>query len=196
MHVGSPDPITRLVPGRSCGPCDVCCVALTIEDPELVKLQGHRCPHLSPGPGCGIYQARPLTCRTFFCGWRRLKWVRETLRPDLSGVLVRLEEDPSAGARRLGVVVSLLTEAALAAEGLAETVAAAVAAGVPVHLHVPGPPGHTAGMARVNEALREAVRARDKPAVLRLLREAWNSGRAVEHRPVVLDPQPPRLHRP
>jgi hypothetical protein len=181
-----------LVPGRECGGCDVCCVELTIEDPELQKVQGYRCRHLSPGQGCGIYATRPRTCREFHCGWRSLKWVRETLRPDRSGVLVRLhyEVAKSTGVPRLGVIFSLLTEASLKAEGLAESVAAAVNAEIPVHIHVPGPPGHTAGQARINEILLDAVRARDKPAVLRILREARKRGLVGDHRPIVLAPQP------
>src|SRR5271165_1629932 len=116
----------ELVPGRSCGSCDVCCVALTIDEPHLQKLQGHRCPNLQQDHLCRIYDTRPQTCRAFFCGWRRLKWVREPLRPDRSGVLVRLhgELSTSGGTPRLGVMFTLLTDAALRAEGLAESVAA------------------------------------------------------------------------
>src|SRR5580693_3027169 len=80
-----------LVAGRECGPCNACCTALTIDDPDLQKVQGYRCKHSQRDGGCGIYAARPQTCQEFFCGWRRLKWVRETLRPDRSGVLVQLQ---------------------------------------------------------------------------------------------------------
>jgi hypothetical protein len=118
-----------------------------------------------------------------------LKWVRETLRPDRSGVLIRLHGEISRkdGSKRLGVMVTLLNRAALKAEGLAETVAAAVAAEVPVWLHIPGPPGHTAAQTRLNDALREPVRARDKPALLRILREAYAIGRSGDFRPITLD---------
>jgi hypothetical protein len=182
-----------LVPGRACGPCNVCCVALTIDDPALQKPQGYRCRHSLPDNGCGIYETRPQTCRTFYCGWRRLKWVRETLRPDSSGVLVRLHYDvsPSTGARHLGVMVTLLTNASLKAEGLAETVAAAVAAEIPVYLHVPGPPGYTAGQAKINDLLRDAVVTKDKAAVLRILRETRAKGRRGNHRPIVLPRRSP-----
>jgi Fe-S-cluster containining protein len=181
---------SELVDGRSCGTCSVCCVALTIEDRALRKVQGYRCPNARSDHGCGIYETRPDTCRTFFCGWRRLKWVRETLRPDVSGVLVKLHGEISAETqeRTIGVEVSLLTNAALKAEGLAETIAAAVAAGIPVYLHVPGPPGHTGSQARMNDALIDAVRARDKPGILRILRESRAKGRSMPSRPIVLAP--------
>jgi hypothetical protein len=178
----------ELVPGRECGACNVCCVALTIDDPQLKKRQGYRCPNSLPNRGCAIYESRPDTCRTFFCGWRQLKWVRETLWPESSGVLVRLHYEASgrSGAGRLGVILSLLTNASLKAEGLAETAAAAVAADIPLYLHVPGPPGHTAGQARINELLRDAVITKDKAEVLRLLRQARASGRSGDHRPIGL----------
>lgn len=179
---------TQLVTGRTCGSCNVCCVALTINDKALQKAQGYRCRNTLPDKGCAIYETRPDTCRTFFCGWRQLKWIRETLRPDRSGVLVRLQYEVSTATRtrRLGVVFTLLDNAALKAEGLAESVAAAVAADVPVYLHVPGPPGYTASQARVNDVLRHAVQTQDKAAVLRILRQARAKGRSGKHEPIIL----------
>jgi hypothetical protein len=178
----------ELVAGRTCGSCNVCCIALTIDDPELQKVQGHRCHNALPDNSCAIYATRPQTCRTFFCGWRRLKWIRETLRPDTSGVLVRIQNEGSAtnDSQRFGVVFTLLTGAAVNADGLAETVAAAVAADVPVYLYVPGPPGHTASQVQINEVLREAVLTKNKPAVLHILRRIRKMGRSMPHERVVL----------
>ena len=176
----------ELVAGRECGSCNVCCVALTINDPELQKLQGHRCPNALPDNSCAIYATRPQTCRTFNCGWRRFKWIRETLRPDSSGVLVRLHMEVSNGTQSLGVVFTLLTNAALKADGLAETVAAGVLADIPVYLHVPGPPGYTASQVRINEALQHAVLTKDKPALLQALRRIRAIGRSARHEPIVL----------
>lgn len=168
----------NLVAGRSCGGCNVCCVALTIKDPELTKVQGYRCGHARRDNSCAIYATRPQTCRSFQCGWRLLKWVREPLRPDRSGVLVQVHGGkPEPGeAPRLGVVFTLLNKAALKADGLAETVAAAVAAGIPVFLRVPGPPGYTSSQGRINAFLEHAVWTKDKAAVLRILRELRAAG--------------------
>jgi hypothetical protein len=178
----------KLVPGRTCGSCNVCCVALTIDDKDLQKVQGYKCRNTLPDKGCAIYESRPDTCRTFFCGWRLLKWVREPLRPDLSGVLVRLQyEKPTATEpSRQGVVFTLLNGAALKAEGLAESVAAAVAADVPVWLQIPGPPGYTSSQARINDVLRQAVTTMDKEAVLTILRQARAKGLSGKRVPVVL----------
>ncbi len=177
-----------LIASRPCGNCNVCCVALTIDDPALQKVQGYRCPNARRDNGCAIYESRPETCRTFYCGWRQLKWVRQTLRPDLSGVLFRLHNEISSasGKKSSGIIVTLLTSAALKAEGLAESVAAAVAAGVPVYLHVPGPPGHTSGMVRLNDALGDAVHFKDKAALLEILRRLRAQGRQGETAPIVL----------
>lgn len=177
-----------LVPGRECGSCNVCCVALTIDDPEMQKPQGYRCRNTLPDKGCAIYETRPGTCRAYFCGWRRLKWVREGLRPDLSGVLVRMQYEGTPGdpASRLGVVFSLLTNASLKAEGLAETVAAAISAKVPVWVHVPGPPGYTAATARINDALQEVVLTRDKAGLLKLLRQIRAKGKHGKFVPIAM----------
>ena len=82
----------------------------------------------------------------------------------------------------------LLNGASLRAEGLAESIAAAVAADVPVFLRIPGPPGHTGSHKRINDALKEAVIRKDKRAILRILREARATDRLDETVPVVLRP--------
>jgi len=178
----------HLVVGRTCGSCNVCCVELTIEDPELQKVQGYRCPHAQRDNSCGIYPTRPHTCRTFYCGWRRLKWIREPLRPDRSGVLVRLHGfiSKTDGTKHLGVEFTLLNAAALKAEGLAESVAAAVAGGVPVYLCIPGRPGYTYAQVRIDGVLGDAVHGKDKAAVLRILREVRTKGRHGERQRIVL----------
>ena len=176
-----------LVATRSCGECNVCCVALAIDDPELQKLEGHRCRNAQRDNGCAIYATRPHACRTFYCGWRRLKWIRETLRPDKSGVLVRLHIEVSSetGEKHLGVIFGLLNAASLKAEGLAESIAAGVGADVPVYLHLPGPPGLSGAHVRVNEALHDAVLTRNKAAVLQTLRRIRNMARSMPREPIV-----------
>lgn len=160
-----------LVPERACGSCNVCCVALTIDEPALRKPQGIRCRHAMPDNGCAIYEGRPRTCRSFHCGWRLFRWVSKHLRPDCSGVLIRehLHVDRGSGHETWGISVMLLNAQALKAEGLAETVGAAVHAGLRVYLNVPGHPGFTAAHARIDEALLGAVLLRDKEQVLDVL---------------------------
>jgi hypothetical protein len=183
----------ELVADRTCGTCNVCCVVLTIDDPELQKPQGHRCRHANRDNSCGIYTTRPQTCRTFHCGWRYLKWIREPLRPDQSDVLVRLRGEISKvdGTRHLGVEFMLLSAAALKADGLAESVAAAIAANVPVFLAIPGRPGYTAAQVRINEVLYDAVCTSDKKAVLKILGELRAKGLNGDRRRIVLSPRTP-----
>jgi hypothetical protein len=184
-----PPVLDHLVPGRGCGTCNSCCIWLTIDDPQLHKAQGHRCANLQPDCACAIYQTRPRTCREYYCGFRRLDWVPDTLRPDQSSVLIGLQYDgpPSDPNRRLGVSFSLLSDAALEADRLTETVAAAVGAELPVWLHIPGPPGYTAAAARIDAVLQEPVRTRDFATVLRILRLAHARGKQGDFEPVVFD---------
>jgi hypothetical protein len=178
----------ELLPTRTCGECNVCCVALAIDDPKLQKPEGVPCRNAQRDHSCAIYATRPQACREFYCGWRRLKWIREPLRPDKSGVLVRphLVVMTDTGEKHWGVIFSLLTAAALKADGLAESIAAGVGAGVPVYLHIPGPPGQTGCHVRINEALHDAVLTRDKAAVLQTLRRVRNMARSMPQQPVPL----------
>lgn len=180
-----------LVPDRSCGTCNVCCVALTIDEPTLRKPQGFRCRNAQPDNSCAIYDARPPTCRTFYCGWRLLKWVPEPLRPDRSGVLLRKHPQTSKkiDSRKAGVAITPLPNTTINADGLFETIVAGVDAGVPLYLEVPGQPGYTAVMVRINEPVARAVAARDKPAVLAFLRDAFMQAGRVRRSLVVLAPE-------
>lgn len=76
-------------PVRECGPCSACCAVVGV--PELGKGTYEVCAHLCDG-GCGIYEGRPASCRTFACQW--LRGVLEVdgsvdmaLRPDACGVI-------------------------------------------------------------------------------------------------------------
>lgn len=71
---------------RQCGPCNVCCVELKIEAPQLRKKARVSCQHLTTS-GCGIYAERPPVCQQFLCGWRLFEELDDSWRPDKSGVL-------------------------------------------------------------------------------------------------------------
>src|SRR5579872_6227168 len=53
----------------------------------MQKQSNSMCRHRFEG-GCDIYENRPLACRTYFCGWRRLAFFYDDWRPDKSGVLL------------------------------------------------------------------------------------------------------------
>jgi hypothetical protein len=178
---------TTLVPGRECGTCTICCTHLTIDDPDMQKPAGIACHNLQPEGGCRIYDSRPHTCRTFYCGWRQLKWIGAAMRPDASRVLAMLVKDPlpTPGATGPAVGFLLLDRTALQAPGLPEAVAASVSAGIGSYLLVPGPPGQTFGRQRLNEKLAEPVRRKDKAAVLRELTKIRRAALLDPHRAIV-----------
>ncbi|HTP25120.1 MAG TPA: hypothetical protein VMK12_05590 [Anaeromyxobacteraceae bacterium] len=66
---------------------------------EIGKALHERCRHLREA-GCGVYDARPASCRAFFCHWVRSGGA-EPERPDLSGVML---EPAEVSARGTGIV--------------------------------------------------------------------------------------------
>lgn len=83
-----------VVPGRTCGSCVACCGIMNFDAPGFRKEAGVMCSHCS-GSGCTIHETRPVTCRTFFCLWRRVGSMPEEMRPDRIGVMFSIEENPS-----------------------------------------------------------------------------------------------------
>ena len=82
------DPKSQWQEGRSCGPCDLCCTVLRVD--ELRKLGGIRCDEQQVDPpGCGIYDSRPGICRAYRCLWLR-GGLEEADRPDRTGAVVDL----------------------------------------------------------------------------------------------------------
>lgn len=86
-------------PDRECGPCTACCTAVGV--PELGKGTYEACAHLCD-VGCGIYEDRPASCRTFACQW--LRGVLEVdgsvdmaLRPDACGVIFDYQPESAFG---------------------------------------------------------------------------------------------------
>jgi hypothetical protein len=61
------EPATITVPGRACGACTLCCDLPDID--ELDKPANTLCRHCVRDQGCLAYEARPNTCRSFYCSW-------------------------------------------------------------------------------------------------------------------------------
>jgi hypothetical protein len=79
---------TSVVPGRSCGSCAMCCKLYDL--PEVQSPAGKWCRHCAPGKGCTIHEARPDTCRKFFCGWMVSPGLGPEWKPERSKLIVRL----------------------------------------------------------------------------------------------------------
>jgi hypothetical protein len=73
-----------------CGSCTLCCKVLGVE--EIAKPPARWCPYCRVGQGCGVYEARPPSCRAYQCVW--LQWrsegedVPDNLRPDRCHVVI------------------------------------------------------------------------------------------------------------
>ena len=78
-------------PGKTCGPCTMCCSALEI--PELNKPAGPACRHCAGAGGCAIYPRRPQVCRDFECEWLTDRALPATLRPDRVGTILMEADD-------------------------------------------------------------------------------------------------------
>lgn len=83
----------RLVPGRECGECHVCCDLLTPDRTRRRLPSDPPCPNYSRGSGCAIPDHRPPTCASWHCAWRELDWLPDECRPDRCGMMLTIERD-------------------------------------------------------------------------------------------------------
>lgn len=69
---------------RSCGTCSACCTVMGVK--ELDKPVDTPCSHCAPKSSkpCLIYEARPESCRVFWCAWR-CGFFADHMRPDSAG---------------------------------------------------------------------------------------------------------------
>jgi hypothetical protein len=160
----------RLVPGRECGDCKVCCVTLSIDTPEIQKLAASPCRHSLRG-GCDIYETRPPVCRAFFCGWRRSAAFPENWRPDTSGVFAVLEEniDPRWGP--LGVALKLLSDpiGIVRQPAFIDFVIRNLSNNIALYLMLPGPKGMQSPRVSLNNPSMMEAAARSPADVGALL---------------------------
>ncbi len=76
---------------NDCGGCTACCDIIGIC--ELGKPYYARCVH-KQDRGCGCYQERPASCRSWRCGWHlKLLGDGTKFRPDICGIMVQLEPE-------------------------------------------------------------------------------------------------------
>ncbi|MFO1158051.1 MAG: hypothetical protein U1E60_04360 [Reyranellaceae bacterium] len=80
----------KIVPGRACGTCTLCCKVLVIH--ELSKPSGTWCPKCKVGKGCSIYGEHPSECRTFFCGYLIGPQLAEHWRPTRAKMVLSFDD--------------------------------------------------------------------------------------------------------
>jgi hypothetical protein len=79
------------IPGKTCGPCTMCCTALEII--EFKKPPGVPCVNCLAGGGCAIYAQRPPVCREFECLWLTERSLPANMRPDRIGTILMEDDD-------------------------------------------------------------------------------------------------------
>jgi hypothetical protein len=78
----------RVIPGRECGSCSMCCKVYNI--PEINKPAGKWCTHCKPGKGCAIHDALPTQCDEFNCLWRTETTMSAVWKPDQARMVVTI----------------------------------------------------------------------------------------------------------
>jgi hypothetical protein len=123
-----------VLPDRRCGDCTICCTILTVDTPDFKKPADTHCTHLAD-LGCSIHAVRPHICRTWFCGWRRMKQLPDEARPDRTGILVSLDfvREPRNCFEGVSIMVRLLPGSEAIENGVAGAILDSVCDGlVPV----------------------------------------------------------------
>ena len=77
---------------KECGSCCLCCKLPGVF--EVDKPVNKWCKFAKPGKGCGVYDARPNSCRAYKCVWLQVEALPPQIRPDRCGVI--FEATPEA----------------------------------------------------------------------------------------------------
>jgi hypothetical protein len=170
----------QLVPGRECGSCTQCCIVPAIDKPEFQKEPASVCRHCDNG--CQIYETRPQTCRSYYCGWRWLEVFGDDWRPDQSGVFAQLEDNDSPQFKSsVGIILLLVGNPlkTLRQPRFIDFVTRNVSSNIPLYLGLPGPKGKQAAKLPLNtREVMEATR-RSRAEVRTVLEKTLR--RLVEH---------------
>jgi hypothetical protein len=78
---------SKIVPGRSCGSCTLCCKVFAV--PEVESPRSVLCKHCVPEKGCSIHASRPPVCREFFCNWLLVETLGPEWQPERSRIVLQ-----------------------------------------------------------------------------------------------------------
>ena len=81
----------KIVSGRSCGTCSLCCKVVGI--PEMGNAPGSWCRHARPGKGCAIYATRPFLCRSAYCEWMTQPALGPEWKPEVAKFVLYRSQD-------------------------------------------------------------------------------------------------------
>jgi hypothetical protein len=148
-----------LVPGRSCGECNVCCSYYEIWA-EFKKPCATLCQHWKTPGRCGIYDSRPAVCRDFYCQWRQNPTLGDWWRPDRCGVVIRetVDDIPEHYEIRQGLVFELAGDRKVIADDrFILAIASMIHQRIPVFLSITGPMGFGHRTIFLNDDMAGAV---------------------------------------
>jgi hypothetical protein len=182
-----------LIPGRTCGTCNVCCIIPAIDEPELQKQSSVPCVNCGEHGSCKIYQSRPDVCREYYCYWRYKTNLDEAWRPDRSGVFINALEEPAPD-DLLGPPIELriLWPQALTWPPFAQLVAQFVRMKIAVYLSIPGPEGHYPVKTLLNPMVAGPVERNDVAAMLYGFQDALQHLMKHPFQPIALKHVPVR----
>jgi len=109
--------------------------------------------------GCKIYTKRPSVCQDWHCAWRFMPQLDENWRPDLSGIMVRADENGIISQPIHDPKTVLITAQAI------ELIGGGVAQGIPMSMSIPIRKGYRSYSTSLNEPLAAAVEARSLPMI-------------------------------
>lgn len=78
---------SKVVPGRSCGSCTLCCKVFAV--PEVESPRSVLCKHCHPTNGCSIHSSRPSICREFFCNWLLVETLGPEWQPERAKIVLQ-----------------------------------------------------------------------------------------------------------
>lgn len=155
----SEDNESHLVPGRECGECTACCVNLLIDDESFQKPADKACDHMVEKGGCKIYNNRPSVCQSWFCAWRFMAQLDEGWRPDISGIMLRSDEN--------GIIFQPIRNAkkVLTSARAIELIAGGISQGIQLSMTIPTKKGRLSYGMKLNAPLKAAVESRNMSAI-------------------------------
>ena len=150
---------SHLVCGRECGECTACCIVLLIDDENFKKPADQVCANLMAKGGCKIYSKRPSVCQNWYCAWRYMDQLDESWRPDISGILLRSDEN--------GIIFQPIREpkSVLTTDRAIELIAGGVAQGISMSMSIPTKKGFRSYGISLNQPLEAAVQSRSLHAI-------------------------------
>jgi len=172
--------VAGLVPGRECDDCMVCCFVQAIDDPELHKKAGVRCRHCERG--CRIYEARPKSCRAFYCAWRVTSALGAEWRPDRSGVLSWFEDSIVDGrfVKSITLMLTRNAEEILSSRNFLNIVRELILIEQRTFLARPGWENYRPLRTLINSAQMSAAAQQGVEGVSKILNQAWDFLRSQE----------------